>query len=212
MDSIAKLSLYDILTMLVSGFLILALFIPIPKEEQTSLIKNYWYLLLVLSYIIGIVYHRLLEWIRGNNKKCKMHLLIGTIFVRNYVEAIELASKSKNTIGDKETVLDEYYKRYYYVMNKPCYSNISFLEAQEAFLRNMTLILFVYCILHGFGWIDNKISSIVFFVEPLIECSNCCITIINLFVLVIPILFARYQTQMKIYKLVWEGAKYYGLP
>lgn len=51
MDSIAKLSLYDILTMLVSGFLILALFIPVPKEEQTSLIKDYWYLLLVLSYI-----------------------------------------------------------------------------------------------------------------------------------------------------------------
>lgn len=52
MDSIAKLSLYDILTMLVSGFLILALFIPIPKEEQTSLIKNYLYLLLILSYVL----------------------------------------------------------------------------------------------------------------------------------------------------------------
>lgn len=65
-DFTSKLSLYDILTQLISGFLILALFIPMPANAGETVTESYhWIFLLIFSYSIGIIYHRLLEWIRS---------------------------------------------------------------------------------------------------------------------------------------------------
>ena len=50
MDFTSKLSLYDILTQLISGFLILALFIP----QTTSLQENF-VVITIFSYLIGII-------------------------------------------------------------------------------------------------------------------------------------------------------------
>jgi len=65
MDLSGKLSLYDFLTMLVCGFMILALFMPLPSEEYQ------WIIFIILSYLIGLVYHRILECIRAKICECK---------------------------------------------------------------------------------------------------------------------------------------------
>ena len=233
MDFSGKLSLYDFLTMLVCGFMILALFIPLPSEEHQ------WIILIIFSYLIGLVYHRMLEFIRAkiceckckyfctkksnqietnsanikeNTKKCsffsikKLCLIFKTIFCSNYNRAIFNAFKEvyrkKNRV-----IKDKYYKAYYSIMDKPCYSNIKLLEAQEAFLRNITWIVVAYVVailIYNCCNYCNCCTGEKYLLPFLINWFNWpCLIIV-----VIVILFARYRTQMSIYKLVWEGYKY----
>jgi hypothetical protein len=216
MEPLAKLSLYDILTQLISGFLILALFIPIDGFKENSVIE--WIFLIIFSYLIGIIYHRSLEWIRSwrlikwirslcDKKKkdeiCIFWFWIFTIFTRNYKYAIYEASSEEEKVEYKLNIkkcndvnIKEYYDKYYSAMNKPAYSTISILEAQEAFLRNLTwIVLFYLCA----SLRDNNIIA-----KEIISGISCWWILMIFFL----ILFARYQTQMKVYKAVWDAGKY----
>lgn len=209
MDFTSKLSLYDILTMLVSGFLILVLFIPMPEKEYQ------WFFIIVSSYLIGIIYHRLLEWVRNAIACCckneKGIRIFKTIFTSNASEAIKRAKEkidetNYDTISD-EDIKKEYIDTYYSVMDKPCYSNISLLETQEAFLRNITWMIFIYIIVFCCNSSDSSIG-IEFILYLKKSISHCCFCLGTMKLLFFLTLFARYQTQKKIYELVWEGAKY----
>ncbi|MBO5844611.1 MAG: hypothetical protein J6Q96_07060 [Bacteroidales bacterium] len=230
MEPLAKLSLYDILTQLISGFLILALFIPIDVFKENSVIE--WIFLIIFSYLIGIIYHRSLEWIRSwrlikwirslcDKKKkdeiCIFCFWICTIFTRNYKYAIHEASSEKEKVGYKLNIekcndvdIKKYYDKYYSAMNKPAYSTISILEAQEAFLRNLTWIVVAYFLCYYFSLFDEqKLFECIFILEPpSMLSSNCLILCVSLVVFLIFILFARYQTQMKVYKAVLDADKY----
>ncbi|MBR5253563.1 MAG: hypothetical protein IKV46_00805 [Bacteroidales bacterium] len=223
MDFTSKLSLYDILTQLISGFLILALFIP----ESTSLQEN-WIFVIIFSYLIGIIYHRFLEYIRRviacilEDKKGIRKLK--TIFIRNANEAIKKAKekiyRTEYDAINEEEIKEEYIRTYYSIMNKPCYTNISTLEAQEAFLRNITLILLAYivvfccecsyCECSCCNCCCNHDYSIgveyILYLKKYI--SNCCCFCFGVVLFLFSILFARYHTQMKVYKAVWEAGKY----
>ncbi|MEE0268044.1 MAG: hypothetical protein UD103_08725 [Bacteroidales bacterium] len=233
MDFTSKLSLYDILTQLISGFLILALFIPIPEytikcmcmEDSTE--TYHWIFVLIFSYLIGIIYHRLLEWIRSwrlikwirslcdkkkkdSNKKdeiCIFWFCICTIFMRNYKYAIHEASSEEEKLEYKLNIkkcndvdIKKYYDKYYSAMNKPAYSTISILEAQEAFLRNITWIVLFYLCCVIFSWLKNGLAM-----KIMLEINYAWILLLIILIL---ILFARYHTQMKVYKAVWEADKY----
>jgi hypothetical protein len=263
MDFTSKLSLYDILTQLISGFLILALFIPIPESTikcmcmEDSTETYHWIFVLIFSYLIGIIYHRLLELIRSgglsefirnckclkcivintkrslNKKKwiveckkqlrnCALIFCIRTIFKRNYKYAIIRAYRYVN-YKDKKLNIDnynktesesginikKYYSTYYSVMDKPSYNTIMFLEAQEAFLRNITWIVVAYYLCYYCSWIEDTLFECIFILEsPSMLSSNCLILWVSLVSFLILILFARYQTQMKVYKAVLDADKY----
>ena len=223
-DFTSKLSLYDILTQLISGFLILALFIPMPESSQENVTESYqWIFLLIFSYLIGIIYHRLLEWIRNifdkGLKKCYIKLWFPTILRRNYYKAIEKANKKVYNVdenGSIEINKDEinadteiYYKTYYSIMDKPAYNTIMFLEAQEAFLRNITLIVVAYHLCYYCFWIEGALYECIFILEPPSILPNWSIAPLSLILFLILILFARYHTQMKVYEAVWGAGKYY---
>ena len=224
MDLTSKLSLYDVLTQLISGFLILALFIPIPESTikcmcmEDSTETYHWIFVIIFSYLIGIIYHRLLEWIRSwrlikwirslcDKKKkdeiCIFCFWICTIFTRNYKYAIHEASSEEEKLEYKLNIkkcndvdIKKYYDKYYSAMNKPAYSTISILEAQEAFLRNLTwIVLFYLCA----SLKDNNIIA-----KEIISGISCWWILMIFFL----ILFARYQTQMKVYKAVLDADKY----
>lgn len=225
MEPLAKLSLYDILTQLISGFLILALFIPIDVFKENSVIE--WIFLIIFSYLIGIIYHRSLEWIRSwrlikwirslcdkkkkdSNTKdeiCIFWFWICTIFTRNYKYAIHEASSEEEKVEYKLNIkkcndvnIKKYYDEYYSAMNKPAYSTISILETQEAFLRNMTwIVLFYFCCVI-FSGLENGLAM-----KIMLEINYAWILLLIILIL---ILFARYHTQMKVYKAVWEAGKY----
>lgn len=228
MEPLAKLSLYDILTQLISGFLILALFIPIDVFKENSVIE--WIFLIIFSYLIGIIYHRSLEWIRSwrlikwirslcDKKKkdeiCIFWFWICTIFTRNYKYAIHEASSEEEKVEYKLNIkkcndvnIKEYYDKYYSAMNKPAYSTISILETQEAFLRNMTWIVVAYHLCYYCSWIEDTLFECIFILEPpSMLSSNCLILWVSLLLFLILILFARYHTQIKVYKAVWEAGK-----
>jgi hypothetical protein len=120
---------------------------------------------LILSYFIGLIYHRILEFIRtvlSHYETIEKHSIFGTIFISNYLPAIKNAKDKPN--GNEQTIFseEEYYKAYYSIMDKPCYSNIKLLEVQEAFLRNITWVL--------------PIFTIMFFCIPC--CCSCCTPIL----------------------------------
>lgn len=245
MDFTSKLSLYDILTQLISGFLILALFIPMPESSQENVTESYqWIFLLIFSYLTGIIYHRLLEWIRSKKrkwfekysrcyKKCKKDIYtcicklwyvikdcIFTIFRRNYIGAIIKANKKVYNVDENgsiklnkdeiNVVIEMYYKIYYSIMDKPAYNTIMFLEAQEAFLRNITLIVVAYHLCYYCSWIEGALYECIFILEPpSMLSSNCLILWVSLVSFLILILIARYHTQMKVYEAVWGAGKYY---
>ncbi|MEE0900696.1 MAG: hypothetical protein UIG52_03625 [Bacteroidales bacterium] len=256
-DFTSKLSLYDILTQLISGFLILALFIPMPTNGGEIVTESYhWIFLLIFSYSIGIIYHRLLERIRSKKgkwfllilpislllvlfckkeiecKECtcylimtviilafllilliKQHVWFQTIFERNNEKAI---TKAYNKIYETDSKDCEKLKKdyenntYYSIMEKPAYSTISILETQEAFLRNITWIVVAYLLCYYFSLFDEqKLFECIFILEPpSMLSSNCLILCVSLLLFLILILFARYQTQMKVYKAVWDAGKY----
>ena len=225
MDFTSRLSLYDILTMLVSGFLILALFIP-----DESLKENLIFVI-IFSYLIGIIYHRFLELIRNVISCCcktaSSIRIFKTIFTSNAKEAIKKAKEkiyeTNYDTSTDEDIKEEYIDTYYSIMNKPCYSNINMLETQEAFLRNITLILLAYIVAFNCNndysicvgcsccncCCNNDYSIGVGFILYLKKSiSNCCFCFGAISFLIF-ILFARYHTQMKVYKAVWEAGKYY---
>ena len=208
MDFSGKLSLYDFLTMLSCGFMILLIFLNIFSCEYDW--NDNMIITLILSYFIGLIYHRILEFIRtvlSHYETIEKHSIFGTIFISNYLPAIKNAKDKPN--GNEQTIFseEEYYKAYYSIMDKPCYSNIKLLEVQEAFLRNITWIVVVYTIAilrcNCCNYCTCSIAK-----QCLLPYLNNCLHIFIASLFIVAIFVARYYTQMKIYKLVWEGYKY----
>lgn len=185
-NPLTKLTMYDMLTMLVAGFLWCHLFWSGTLEEQCESVL-FW----VVCYIVGLIYHRLLDAVAG---KCKC--------LRNNPKWIEKAyDKIK---GEHPGKLEEdfsmanYYGAYYRLMQNNCLNNIPVLEAQVALLRNLVLISVVYFIkelLPEGAWQ---------MIKNWLEC-HWGISVLWGIALVGVILVWRF-TQKKIHELVWEGS------
>lgn len=217
MDFTSKLSLYDFLAILLSGFLILALFIPNLALEICNDKVSVLFIAGV-SYLLGLVYIRILEFVLGKcckKKECCMLEFIKTAFCRNYEKTIvhyrnSVFNVKENNVkcgeNEEESVnMQEYYAAYYSIMDKPCYSNIAILESQYAFLRNILLLVIAHAIL--FIWEDYSIVYLV--VKELLADINCPCVWIIFALIILGIVFAMYKTQTKIYYLVWHGCKYH---
>lgn len=200
MDFSSKLSLYDTLTMMLSGFLILFI---TGVFESRALMFEEWYIVtlcLVACYIVGMIYHRILECLLrcfcSCPRDCKCHLFRS--FCRNDEKMIRKAYEGR--VEENEDIKEKYYLAYYRLAKNGCLGNIPVLEAQEAFLRDMVLIVLLYTICVCF---DNAM-----FRDILGEQSRWyCIVIIGIAVL-FAILCIHSFVQRKIYELVWEGDKY----
>lgn len=136
------------------------------------------------------------------------------VFRRNNISAIEYAYST--IFGEKLTsmdVLSAYYLAYENMATKPSssYGSVVHLEEQEAFLRNMFNLLLLHGILFVFwgkNFLDNLLRCCCDCCNSYIVCScNLCIVKISIAVLLLFILIARYQTQMKIYLCVWESKR-----
>lgn len=203
-----RISLYDFLTMMVTGFVILVMLIP------WSCIEKYWVLIMVFSYVVGLVFHRILELFGSVIAKCEpkkttLTMFLGTVFIRNYDEAIK---KARKEITDSliTEIKKEYYSAYYYIMDKPCYKTIGILEVQVAFFRNISWVV----LLLNVFWV-YKFKALLSCVFRKMECfdfDSCNISLcwIIVIIVILFVLFSsvRYYTQKKIYELVWEGYEY----
>lgn len=185
---LSKVALFDLLSMIVPGYLVLFLisrcFIdsPVwPYDELTFYVATF-----TVSYIIGMLIHYLARFIFNclRNNEC----LIKSARKRFYRFQKNAKQKEHETDLSHETLMEEYYAAYYRVSMNYCSSSLSVLEAQYSFLRSMVIVGILYLVFGclGFG---------VFIL------SGVAILAILSFVIMIVIL-------RKIHYVVWEDSHY----
>ena len=121
----SQVSFYDFLNILVTGFLWLNLFYnPVGNEVN-------WIYISVISFLIGLVYHQLMECSIGK-------------FIRNYSKIRKSAYEAVGKVINEGPMPDNseksYLYAYYLVAKNNCLMNIPVLEAHIAFIRNIWII------------------------------------------------------------------------
>lgn len=187
MNPMASLTMYDALTMLVSGFLWCSLLLA-GEQEYSYQSVMFW----LICYTVGLVYHRFLDFV-SENCKC----------LRNNPEWIKKAhdkvqEENSGNLGT-DSSKQAYYAAYYHLVKNHSLGNIPVLEAQVAFIRDIVPVLIVY-VIGAFGfefgiWKELEHSSF----------TRYEIAAFLLFVILL-LIVTRFVSQNKIYELVWEGS------
>lgn len=178
----SQVSFYDFLNILVTGFLWLNLFYnPVGNEVN-------WIYISVISFLIGLVYHQLMECSIGK-------------FIRNYSKIRKSAYDAVGKVINEGPMPDSseksYLYAYYLVAKNNCLMNIPVLEAHIAFIRNIWIILLFYLV---------ALCSSCALVDRLRAFCVPCDIAIGITVLLIILPFVWYKLQSKVSYLVWEGA------
>lgn len=179
MNIVSKLTLFDTLCMMVPGYMILSLM-------NGAFVLNGTIPFFIFCYIIGLVYHRIVEGMLSclRNMPC---------LIRKAKEQVD------NEVNVKlpEPTPDEYYKAYYYLMEKNFLGNIPVLESQVAFCKDIFFILLVMTVAGAYRCFDY--SGL---------CENTCNFVMILLISTLALLYIWYKSQMKIHYLVWLGYHY----
>ena len=184
MDSLSsKISFYDFLNILVTGFLLLNLCCKITIGKDFD-----WIYISISSFLVGLVYHQFMECTIGKlirNCEC--------IRLRTHAKVKQKAGNLLMPDNDEQA----YLKAYYLVAKNNCLMNIPILEAHIAFVRNIWLILLLYLIA-----LYVQCPSVKVLNELL---GSCRVAIgISIFLFMLPVVW--YKLQSKVSYLVWEGA------
>jgi hypothetical protein len=222
MDASSKLTLYDMLAMVIPGFLLLLLMNFIFDCKLLSDKNDIYsiFLVFVASYITGLIWNKFMEkafrYFRNSSDSIEKET---KKFYQGYkeekteakakgetdpVKKAEIEAKIEAETKDyikKKSFKYEYYKAYYILMKNNCLYNIPTLEAQVAFIRNMLPIISLYIIAICCS------DEICRFLKSLLIVNSCC-TAILLFVAGIAMYYIMNRIQNKIYYLIWEGAQY----
>ena len=192
----SKLSLYDILVMVIpGGFLLYALCPEISSafsEIGSGTIK--WTFIAVLAYLIGLINHQLTSLVWCSFRNCPKMLSISLIcfrarFLSKKSNCLKKLSKSCK-IKTQNGIVHAYYKAYYHVAQKRYNNDISIMEGQVAFLQSMLLPV-----------IAMSVSLVCCGkMQPCCPCASI--------VLILSMIVTIYKRQMKIYNRVWEDDKY----
>ena len=202
-----KLSLYDVLTSLFTGsILVWSLFIIDghisqcccqccqirPTRANVSIIdiKNNINQFIFLSYFCGLLWHRLIEGIFSCD--CKACSFLLSPFCRNQSSLIRSQFGKfakiyniKINVGDDE-ILKKYYNSYYRLMNEDKLGNVPKLEASSALAKDLIFVLLLFSTVLC---LNGKCTCHIVIVSLLIEVA----------------LFAiRYSCEAKIHYLIWE--------
>jgi len=226
MEVSSKMTLYDMLAMVIPGFLLLMVPVAICGNFlQLACIydkHSFMFILIatIASYAVGLVYHWIIisigscfKWDKNKmkwdcescKKTIKKWIILFFDFRNNLWRIREMKIKHNNEINKNDhnkPTKDDYYHAYYFLMEKKCLHNIPILELQVAFLKNMAPIVFLYGILIIFNY-----TKIHWFVKCCLCLNPYCIAI-ALIVLTFFLLYAMIKIQDKIYELIWEGNQY----
>lgn len=197
---LGKLSLYDIIVMIIPGGAILLFFLDYYGVNLVSIGSNDISSLTVLgavvaSYIIGMGNHVIAKklWgvFRNNN-----FLLSYSLNKTKNVYTIELNKLTENLEADSDEtkfqmntkLRDRYYEAYSYVLEESCYDGIPIIEGQVAFLQSMVIPgLLILMLLSKYDSTPLLLGGIL------------------LFLLLFYLIFDRI---ILIHKLVWEYYEY----
>lgn len=194
MNNIGQLSLFDFLSILLVGFLIVVPFYN-PAIPDSFIYSTF---VMLVSYVVGLCYHRIIEALYSclglRNNKCMID------------KAYKDVCKEFPTACIMENSKESYYDKYYLLMQKGCLGSIPILEAQLAFMRNIIPILAAYV-----GLLLAGCSKVCALVHNLFGCGSQCIVAVILTVFFFVLIMMLYSVQLKIHKLVWEGGYFVGI-
>ena len=180
-----KTSLYDFLSMIVPGYLFIAIIVyPEYKWRQCmyyDVSTLTMVITLVMSYIFGMFIH------------CVSKCFFDKIFRNNTKEIKkQRALFWKNLSIQKTGILRAYYIKYY----KTAFaSSVPILEAQVSFLKSMVIVILFFII------------RLCLLEEQIFLISNCCAAILLLILLAFMLLM-MWCRQNLIYYRVWEDGYY----
>lgn len=189
MGSFNKLTLYDFMTMLIIGALIVAPFSTVDGFVCTMVF-------LIISYVIGLCYHKILDWLQSllklRNNEC---------MIRKAFEVVCKEFPSASSLSnDINAIKESYYREYYRLMLKGCLANIPVLEAHVAFIRNLIPVIIWYIV--SLACDCCKVSEMI---AGIFGNNARCTTVIVLIVILVMLPLLWCCTQKKIHRLVWEG-------
>lgn len=150
---ITRATLYDLLSMLIPGYLFLYLmkliFIPSGFEKSDEL--TYYIAVFALSYIVGMAIHLFTKLIfrKLRNNPCIIKQTLND-FIKDH----------KLQIIMKDDVTTEYLAAYYKA-SKFSWSAIPTIEAQYSFLRSMVIIESLYLVFGNAADMNGLIFSII---------------------------------------------------
>lgn len=190
MNIASKISSYDFLTMMVSGFLILLMGGNTFNDEMPNIAVFF-----IACYIVGMVYHRIIERLFRpiRNMKCCIECA--------YNDAAAEIKGDFEIKWKRNDIIREYYRAYYCVMKKGCLGNIPVLETQTAFIRNISILLIAYACAVPFGC-----CAVIKLFRDLFGCP--CVAAIVCTLLAVCLIVIMMCTQRKIHYLVWHAAYY----
>lgn len=201
MSPITGLSLYDSLSKLIVGMLLLLLLIPLPTCYQPELWGNP--LFYIVSFIVGALYniamHNLTNFLRNNMRMIKSAQ-------KKVFDNIINTNKSSDSTADciEPYIIEninDYYKAYYTAVHNKMLTNVPALEAHESFFRNIFFIEILY--------LTALLADCPNIIEYLGFLGSQCTVALSFIIIIIGTCACWCYTQMKIYQLVIEGY-YYG--
>lgn len=225
---ISKLSLYDFLTMFLTGSLWIFVFLPSGFLKEVCCCNSIFsgnnfpicLLFFISAYLLGMIWNKIMECLCGllsaQKKSLPKFTHVLSSFVRNNPELICEAEQRVLSMPDKKNVfthsnndkLRKYYFAYYYLLEKQALGNIPLLEAQVAFIRNLIMPLFTFFFVGLFG--EYRLPhDILHPIVDSISAERFQFVAVGIIIL-IPVILTRlhYSIQMKIYELVWDGSHY----
>ncbi|MDR0754696.1 MAG: hypothetical protein LBF04_04830 [Prevotellaceae bacterium] len=192
----SKMTLYDMLAMVIPGFLLLMLF----PFCCGCIVLSKWIndiytgvLLVLASYIIGLIYHKAVEYLYNKTEFRNSEKHIKKQSERFY----DTFKKDGGKLPDEMPIStrNDYYTAYYALMKENMLNSIPILEVQVAFIRNLLPLIVLYIIAIcccGFPYCN----------------INSCGLAISLVVIAVILLLILIEIRNKIYYLVWEGNEY----
>lgn len=148
---LGKLSLYDIIVMIIPGGVILLFFLDYYGVDLLSIDSNdinslaVWGAV-VASYIIGMGNHVITKifWGKFRNNSFLLSYSLKKAkneYTKNLNSLIENVNLDccKSDLQSKKLLEDKYYEAYSYVLEESCYDGIPIIEGQVAFLQSMVI-------------------------------------------------------------------------
>ena len=177
----SKITLYDFLCILISGYLII---LPFIFNEVCDINNSFPFF--ILAYLVGLVYHKIVELLYSPLRNCQYMIAKGKYrAIRSFV------NHCKTSISNQDV---DYYEAYYYLMRKNCLYVIPVLEAQVALIKTVFPILILYII-----YLSANCSIIK------MEDDLRIFIVITLGILIVTLPCVWYIIQVKVYRFVFEG-------
>lgn len=218
----SKLSVFDYFTQFVSGTLLLSwIYCFLGGINPFSLCPLQKLLFVVLSYLIGLIYFKIVDFISNirhrkkccsgtepsigklqcsiipkkcsSGKKCICHFIYTTLLCKNC--PIDTYSSKLSNRPKSGCQCSDYYIAYYRVAKAGLLDPVPVLEQQVAFIKSMLFIILLYGV-----FLPEQFM--VFFREGI------CFRIALAVALFVVCLFVEKCIQDKIYSHIWEADEY----